>query len=172
VPGERRPPPSQPPVTAASPRWRVLARAGNYREAFAGLEASGFEAECARADADALVLLADIARHAGASRRAEHALLELRKRFPGTSDAAFAAFTLGRLEFDERRAYGRAATWFEAYLRERPGGSMAREALGRLMEARSRAGNAAGAREIAARYLREYPSGPHAELASRVVASP
>jgi TolA-binding protein len=171
VTGERRALVSAPPE-AASPSWRALAQAGDYRAAFALVEEGGFDVECARADADGLGLLADMARHAGAPRRAEQALLTLRRRFPGTSDASLAAFTLGRLEFDERRAYARAATWFDTYLRERPAGSMAREALGRLMEARYRSGNAAGAREIAARYVREYPSGPHAELASRIVASP
>jgi hypothetical protein len=35
-----------------------------------------------------------------------------------------------------------------------------------LLEATLRAGDTAGARELAAQYLRDYPSGPHAALAS------
>ena len=46
------------------------------------------------------------------------------------------------------------------------------EPSGRLIEASQREGDAAGARAAAERYLRDYPSGPHAKLASRLVASP
>jgi outer membrane protein assembly factor BamD (BamD/ComL family) len=95
----------------------------------------------------------------------------LRARFPRSNESALAAFTLGRLEFDDYRSYQRAATWFRTYLNERPSGPMTREALGRLMEASYRAKDLGGARDAASRYLRDYPSGPHAELASRVVAS-
>jgi transmembrane sensor len=154
------------------PKWLTLARSGDYDGAFAIVHTQGFEAECERANADALALLADVARHAGAPKQAEHALHALRRRFPGTNDGALAAFALGRLEFDEYRAYPTAATWFKTYLNERPTGPMAREALGRLLEAHYRAQDLAAAREAAARYLREYPSGPHAELASRVISSP
>ncbi|HVR21018.1 MAG TPA: FecR domain-containing protein [Polyangiaceae bacterium] len=152
--------------------WVTLARSGAFAEAFSAARSEGFEAECARVSAAELALLADVARHAKESRRAEQALLTLRRRFPGTNDAALAAFGLGRLEFDERGAYSKAAGWFRTYLNERPSGAMTREALGRLVEACYRSKDAAGAREAATRYLREYPSGPHAELASRVVASP
>lgn len=158
---------------ASSPLdWLALARAGKYADAYASAEREGFETVSRRASADALTLLAEVARHGRAPQRAEAALLTLRRRYAGSNDAALAAFTLGRLEFDERQAYAAAAAWFRTYLRERPGGAMAREALGRLIEASHRAQDAAGARASAARYLREYPTGPHAELASRLVASP
>jgi TolA-binding protein len=163
---------AQAPPSGAPAAWVVLAKKGAYEEAFSAVRAQGFEAECARADSQTLALLADVARHAGAKRQAEQALVTLRKRFPGTGDAALAAFALGRLEFDEFHAYPRAAQWFRAYLNERPSGPMAREALGRLIEACYRARDTEGARTAAVRYLREYPSGPHAELASRVAASP
>jgi TolA-binding protein len=171
VPGASRPIPS-PTSKPADESWVALARAGAYDDAFAAVRAKGFEAECARADAATLALLADASRHAGAPRQAEHALLTLRGRFPRSNEAALAAFTLGRLEFDDYRSYRRAATWFRTYLTERPSGPMTREALGRLMEASYRAKDLEGARDAASRYLRDYPSGPHAELASRVVASP
>jgi hypothetical protein len=156
----------------ADESWVALARSGAYEDAFSAARARGFEAECARVDAPTLALLADVARHARAPRQAEHALLTLRGRFPRSNEAALAAFALGRLEFDDYRSYRRAATWFRTYLTERPSGPMTREALGRLMEASYRAKDPEGARDAASRYLRDYPSGPHAELASRVVASP
>jgi transmembrane sensor len=164
----------QAPASSAAPAqdWLPLARSGKYAEAHAAVEREGFEAASARANAEALTLLAEVERHARKPRRAEEALLTLRRRFAGSSDAALAAFTLGRLEFDERRAYPAAAEWFRTYLKERPRGVMAREALGRLIEASHRAQDAAGARALAERYLREYPTGPHAELASRLLASP
>jgi transmembrane sensor len=162
---------SAPPAPAPL-SWQPLARAGKYREAYAELGRLGFEEECKRASSDALGLLADVARKARAPRKAEHALLVLRRRFPGSSDAAIAAFTLGRLEFDEFHGYTKAADWFRTYLKEQPNGAMAREALGRLLEAAYRAGDAASARALSERYLREYPSGPHAELASRLVRAP
>jgi transmembrane sensor len=162
---------SAPPAPAPL-SWQPLARAGKYREAYAELGRLGFEEECKRASSDALGLLADVARKARAPRKAEHALLVLRRRFPGSSDAAIAAFTLGRLEFDEFHGYTKAADWFRTYLKEQPNGAMAREALGRLLEAAYRAGDAASARALSERYLGEYPSGPHAELASRLVRAP
>jgi transmembrane sensor len=152
--------------------WLVLAREGAHQEAFALVRAAGFEAECARASSETLALLADVARHAGAPAQAEHALFTMRRRFPGTDAAALAAFALGRKEFDEKGSFRTAATWFKTYLRERPTGAMKREALGRLLEASHRAGDAVDARSAALRYLSDYPTGPHAELASRVVSSP
>jgi hypothetical protein len=160
------------PAVTPSASWLSLAKAGKYEEAYAAAQRDGFEAECLRVGPDGLTLLADVARHARSPRQAQHALLALRRRFSGSADAGLAAFSLGRLEFDEFRAYSSAANWFRTYLRERPGGAMAREALGRLMEALHRAGDRTSAEETARRYLRDYPSGPHAELASRLVPSP
>jgi TolA-binding protein len=164
--------PSTASSSAAVGDWLALARTGKFAEAHAAVEREGFESASLRAGPDALLLLAEVERHARQPRRAEEALLGLRRKFAGSNDAALAAFTLGRLEFDERGAYPAAAQWFRTYLKERPRGVMAREALGRLIEASQRAQDTAGARALAERYLREYPNGPHAELASRLVASP
>jgi hypothetical protein len=152
--------------------WLALARSGKYKEAYAAADQDGFEAACQRSTAEELLLLADAARHARATRQAKHALLLVRQRFGGGADAATAAFVLGRLEFDELGAPGAAADWFRTYLGERPSGPMAREALGRLMEAYERAGDSARAADAARRYLRDYPTGPHAALASRLEKAP
>jgi outer membrane protein assembly factor BamD (BamD/ComL family) len=79
------------------------------------------------------------------------------------------AFTLGRIEYDDRRNYQGAARWFQSYLREEPSGGLAREAAGRLIEAQNAAGDMAAARESANAYLRKYPAGPHAGLARTVL---
>jgi TolA-binding protein len=100
---------------------------------------------------------------------AKQALLRLRSAFPGDSRRAAAAFALGKIAFDQTRAYAEAAEWFATSLREQPGGSLAREAAGRLIEARRRAGDDAGARQAAEGYLARYPDGPHADLARSLV---
>jgi len=148
--------------------YAPLARAGKYKEAFAVADAGGFENECARASANDLLLLGDAARYAHQPRKSEYALRTLRRRFSHTNDSALAAFALGRLSFDALSAYSEAATWFQTYLKEQPGGSLTREARGRLVEALGRAGNPTAARDAALRYLKDYPTGPHAELARRL----
>jgi transmembrane sensor len=174
APGAAAPMPRPAARSAAAdrlPGFRELAEQGKYVEAFGLAEAAGFEAQCARAGADELTMLADAARYAKNVKMEAFALQAVRRRFPGTSRAALSAFALGRLEFDVHGAYRKAAEWFRTYLREQPGGPLTREARGRLLEATHRAGDATAARELAAQYLREYPSGPHADLAREVRAS-
>jgi hypothetical protein len=151
--------------SASAADWRALAQEGKYAEAFASARISGFALECERADAEGLALLAQAARHVGQTDGEADALLLLRSRYAGTARAALAAFALGRLEFDKRHAHAKAAQWFGTYLKEQPQGTLAREARGRLMEATLAAGDRARARELAASYLRDHPSGPHAQLA-------
>lgn len=149
-----------------SERWRVLAEAGHYPEALSVVQSVGFLAACKGADASELLLLSDLARYGRDYDAAAQALHLLRQRFGGSRQAARAAFALGKLQFDQDGSYSEAAWWFRTYLREQPGGALAREASGRLLEATSRSGDAAAARDLAADYLREYPSGPHAALAT------
>jgi transmembrane sensor len=177
------PPPAPPPVpsgdvTTVSPAapsaaqpgaavesWQTLARASKFREAFARANERGFDLELRRDDVDDLLLLGDVARLSGDASQAARAYQRLRERAPGTEAAANAAFSMGRVSFDQRVAYGEAARWFATYLSERQDGPLAREALGRQMEALSRAGDRAGAGRVAEQYLGQYPEGPHASLA-------
>ena len=131
-----------------------------------------FEQRCARASGEQLVQLAEAARFAGEIEREELAWRLLRRRFAGTSRAALAAFSLGRLAFDVRGEHRKAAEWFGTYLREQPAGLLAREARGRLIEATLAAGDATRARALAQAYLREHPDGPHADLARRAAREP
>jgi TolA-binding protein len=156
------------PASSAAPRapdWRELARKGSLREAFALAEASGFDAACQSASAAELLQLGDGARLSGNAGRAKQALLRLRSTFPGDARRAAAAFALGKVAFDHTHAFAEAADWFATSIREQPGGSLSREAAGRLMEARKRAGDHGGARRAAESYLVSYPQGPHADLA-------
>lgn len=105
---------------------------------------------------------------AGELERAARLLAAVRSEAPGTDDAALAAFLLGRLAFDEQDDHEAAARWFRTYRRERPGGALAREAHGRLMEALQRAGHTDEARALAVDYLARHPQGPHASVARRL----
>jgi transmembrane sensor len=145
--------------------WHSLARAGRFAEALGSVKALGFAALVQHASAEQLSLLADVAHYGHDGANEARALRSLRARFHGTKRAALAAFALGRLEFDNYGAYAEAAEWFRVYLKEQPKGELAREALGRLLEATQRGGRMFVARELATSYLRDYPDGPHAELA-------
>lgn len=115
--------------------------------------------------ADQLLRRADASRALGDAAQATELLLQVRQRFPGTSQASLAAYTLGVTAFMNRGSSGEGARWFQTYLRESPSGPLAREALGQLMEAEARAGNQGAARQSALRYLELYPSGPHRHAA-------
>jgi len=150
---------------------RELARAGRYREALAASERAGFDELCQRSSAEDLMLLADVARLAGDARRAERAYEQVRRRFPGR-DGGQAAFFLGRLAFDERADYTEAARYFELSLGEQPAGPLAREAAGRLIEAKLLSGDIEGARAAARHYLALHADGPYARTARRLLTTP
>jgi hypothetical protein len=146
----------------------TLAKRGAHADALAAAEATGFDATCDRLSAGDLLLLADAARYAGKFDRATQALDVARRRFTGTEAAATAAFELGRIAMDVRHDLPAAGDHFETYLRERPAGTLSREALGRALEARHRSGDSERAERLAVRYLSTYPDGPHAKLARRL----
>lgn len=165
---ELREPPVEPPKPmrrrnprkSAAPTWSMLSRDGQYKEALEAADRIGFDRLCGRLPASELYELADMARFAGAPGKAKLAYEAIRERFPKHEFSSRAAFDLGVL------SRGRASVdWFEAYLRERPGGPLAREALGRLLELHVDSGDKARARETARLYLERYPRGPHAKLA-------
>jgi hypothetical protein len=153
-------------ITENRPSWRELAEGGHYKDALAAAERAGFSNEVARASASELLTLADTARFAGSPARAREALLAARQRFGARGKSAF---LIGKIAADQQGAYGDAITWFETYLQEEPGGPLAEQALGRILEIRKRT-DPAGAREIAERYLSRYPSGAYASVARSVLA--
>jgi TolA-binding protein len=138
----------------------------------AGLKAAprSFEASCQTAEKAELVAWANRERLAGSLARARTALLALRRRFPASSEAGTAAFTLGRMAFDQRADYAAAAHWFATYLAEQPNGPLMGDAAGRLLEAYERHGELAAARRAAQAYLSRFPDGPYASRARRILA--
>lgn len=157
---------------AEEPSWQALAKKGAYSDAFAAIGAAHFAAECERAKENELLLLADVARFSRNGPSAIQAYTALRRRFPGRARSSQASFAIARLHFDQLGQYDEAARWFRTYLSEQPAGALAREALGRLMEAEQRAGHREAAASTARDYLTRHPNGPHARLAAKLVASP
>lgn len=156
------PGPSQVPSVqnAESPSWRELAKRGEYKQAVELLEQNGIDAML-RSPAAELLEIADLARLAGRNDLARKLYLKLRDSHAGSDAAAVAAFQLGRTGTDSER-------WLRAYLEERPNGSLAAEALGRLLEIEHAAGRPS-ARTTAEQYLSRFPKGAHATFARKVL---
>jgi hypothetical protein len=145
--------------------WTQLERKGDYEAAYAAAMSGGLASVLRASSADDLLRFAQVARLSGHRDTERDALVTCRRRFAGSEKAAVAAYELGRSSSPSE-----AASWFDTYLGEQPSGPLAREAAGRLFEARASAGDDRGARDAAARYLVRYPDGPHAPLARRVLA--
>lgn len=157
--------PIAPPIVRAPVApWTTFEQRGDYDGAYAAAAGVGFASLYRASSADELLRLAHVGQLSGHRVVERESLLACRRRFPGTEQSAVAAYELGRAS-----SPAEAATWFEAYLREQPSGLLAREALGRLVEARAAAGDAAAARDAAKRYLARYPTGPQAALARQVL---
>jgi TolA-binding protein len=131
-------------------------------------EALGLAEICAKANVVDLMRIGDAARYSKRLDEAEWIYRRARARFPDDERASLAAFYLGRIDFDDRASYAKAAEWFSAYVAERPDGSLAREASGRVIEAFERAGDHERARAAALHYLQAFPDGPHAEFARSI----
>lgn len=148
------------PHAVREPSWRELEKSGKFAEAVKTAERRGLSNVYQAGSADDLLALARAGRFAGRMPVERDALMACRARFAGSPQAAMSAFLLGR------SANGaQAAQWFSTYLKEQPGGALAREALGRLIEAYQAAGDRVSSRSAAERYLKSYPDGPHATLA-------
>lgn len=156
--------PRPPAAPALSTPWTELEARGDYDAAYSAAIGLGLTTLYRSASADDLLRLAQVGQLSGHRRTERDALLACRRRYSGTDQAAIAAYKLGRASSSRE-----AAGWFETFLSEKPGASLAREALGRLIEARLEETNETAARNAATRYLAAYPDGPHATLARKVL---
>jgi transmembrane sensor len=154
----------------SAPRWQSLARDGRFAEAYRLAVARGLDEQLGSLESADLVLLGDAARLSGETGVARRAYGEARHRFAGGEAASRAAFHLGRLD-SLAGQHVSASRWYESYLAEAPGGPLAAAALGRLLEARLKAGDVSEAKNVAARYLSRYPEGPHADDARNVLGA-
>ncbi|PRQ05014.1 FecR domain-containing protein [Enhygromyxa salina] len=129
----------------------------------------GIHAEATHANANTLLDLADVAHYTKHSDDARKLLEQLRERFPASDEAGKAAFALGRLAATSG-SQAKAASWFELYLVELPNGSLAGDALARLIDSYDALGRKGDASEAAKRYLARFPKGPHADKAAKILA--
>ncbi len=120
-------------------------------------------------DSASLLREADALRRAGDALRAREILIDLRRRFPGSPDAARAAFSLGTLTLDALRSPAAAARWFELCVREAPGAPLANAARGRRVEALHATPDTAAARAAAEDYLLHDGEGPFAPMARAIL---
>ena len=150
-------------------QWQADLAAGRAALVVADAQRRGLARVLASAEGDDLAALADAARFIGRDELARRALLAQRRRFPGSSRAAEAAFLLGRLEDESAEGASRALSWYERYLKEAAGGRYVSEALGRKMTDLERTSRGQEALAIASDYLRRFPTGSYAHAATALL---
>lgn len=160
------------PSKPAAPGWDHFFEASDYQAAWDVLaaQAGGIHGAAEHpANAKTMLDLADVARFTKHSDDTRKVLERLRVRFPNSGEASEAAFALGRLAADGG-SLETATGWFELYLDERPNGSFAGDALGRLLDCYESLGKLEKAKSAAERYLARNPKGPHADKAEKILA--
>lgn len=121
---------------------------------------------------DAFLLRADDARRSGRFGEAARLLEEGVAAYPGEPRVAIAEFSLGRLYLDSLGDAPRAAAHFSRAVADgRLPATLGEDAAARLVEARSRAGDSAGAVSAAERYRALYPAGRRSADVDRWVSS-
>jgi TolA-binding protein len=158
VPAE--PPEQEAPAKAVQPpRWQQWAHGGEYDAALFELsQVGGFESVLQGANSEQLMLLADVARATGQTRRAIVALKRIMEEFPNDPLAPLATYSLGNLldRVGDREA---AAQAFSAYQRLSPQGDFAEDALVRRIRSAVERGETEQGRQLAAQYETSFPGG-------------
>ncbi|APR75563.1 Hypothetical protein A7982_00909 [Minicystis rosea] len=150
-----------------TPSYREMVARGDFAAVVADAEARGVDTILAAGSLRDLAALADAARYAGRSELSRRALMAERSRFAGSPEARSAAFLLGRMV--EASSPSAAISWYDQYLAESPGGSLAAEALGRKMIAVRNASGREAARPIAEEYVKRHPQGSFAAAAAEIL---
>ncbi len=150
----------------AAPRWDVLARDGDYEQAYVRLTQQGNRG--VNDSPGELLLAADTARLTGHAARAVGYLERFLGRYPTDPRAALTAFTLGRVHLQELGQPSKAAAAFALVRSLAPAGELAEDALAREVESWSRAGRAREALSLAEEYVRKYPRGRRLHMVRRL----
>jgi transmembrane sensor len=151
------------PIAAAPVDWRELARGGDFDGAWRALSSGA----AVRDDPGDLLLATDVARSTGHPADAVRNLDRLLTAFSADARAPLAAFTLGRVQLDDLGSPREAAESFARARALDENGPLAEDALGREVEAWSRAGDGERAREAARLYLSRFPNGARAAIVRR-----
>lgn len=150
----------------ARPAWRALADEGRFDDGYAMLLAD--RAALASDDVETLMAAADCARLSGHPGEALAYLHRASEVGAHDARAPMVAFTLGRVLLAQLDRPREAAEEFARARALSPSGSLASDALAREVEAWSRAGEPARARERAEEYVRLYPEGVRAAAVRRL----
>jgi hypothetical protein len=153
--------------------WPQALARGDFQRILDEGARRGLDQVIANATSADLAAFADAARYGRRNDLAQRALLAQRQRFPQTLPGRDAAFFLGTI--DEARA-GREAQmsalrWYGRYLAENPSGNLRGQALGRRLAIFESLHDRSAARETAVQYLAQFPAGPYASNARRIVES-
>lgn len=143
--------------------WRALAREQDYARAYEAMRA---EPKPVRDEAEDLLLASDVARLSKHPAEAIAPLQKIVRDHRGDARAPLAAFTLGRVLLEEKRAREAADAFAEARALD-PHGAVAEDALAREAEAAAAAGDGARARRVAESYVAAYPNGARVALVRR-----
>ena len=150
------------PLLPARESWQSLAEQGKfeqaYQQAFDPSAGSPFVRD-GEIDPAELLLLADVARFSGHPSDAVLPLRRLMKEHPRDPRSPLASFTLGRILLDDLGQPREAAQSFRHAEDLDPDGPLSQDALGREVEAWSRAGEQSLAHSRAEDYVRRYPTG-------------
>jgi len=158
-------PPASEPRHAEPPSWRDSMK----RHDFAGAYALMRKDPSAVHDApDDLLQAADVARWSGHPAAAVPLLERVLKRYAADPRAQLAAFTLGRLYFDELHRPREADAAFARARALAPNGPLAEDALFHQIECADNSGDVKTARARAREYLQTYPTGSHVRSARRI----
>ena len=152
-------PVSEPPRHSrpSAPKWRSLAQAGRYDEAYVALRTIGVRS--VPDEAAALLEAGDVARLSLHPQKAVAPISRMVAQFPKDPRAPLAAFTLGLVYMQELGRAADAARAFAHAQELEPAGLMAEDALARQVEAWFRAGDTARAHSTAEEYVRLHPQG-------------
>jgi transmembrane sensor len=157
----RVPAPAGPPSALPTPSapWKSLALHGDNDSAYAELGPQGIASASETASVEDLLTLADVARLSGHPRDAVAPLSRIVSEHAQDPSAPLAAFTLGRIQLDSLAQPREAATSFQRAIDLGLPRSLEQDAYARRVEAKARAGDAAGAREARQEYERRFPQG-------------
>jgi transmembrane sensor len=159
APPLRRPAPEHA-AESSPPAWEKLAQAQQFKEAYGALGPSGtVGVDLEHLPIDRMLEVADVARRSGHPEEAVQVLLRVVERFPADRNSAVAAFTRGRIEADQLNHSASAAEAFAQALQLGLPGALDEDARVRLVEARHKSSDAAGARAAFDEYVARYPQG-------------
>jgi len=154
------------------PRWRDLARRGEFTEAYATLGPDGLAFEAENASVEDLLGLADVARLSGHPEQAVAPLERIVRNHSTDRAAGLAAFTLGRIEVDQLGRPLDAVQSFERAIALGVPHELVGDAVGRLAEAQARAGDCVSSRATVAANAQRFPAGNRVATLSALCESP